>query len=247
MANDPRTSVEIGCSCYLCANKERVISKKRIPWTTICKIVLVALENIEKKQFYSAHDDIYPFVTKHWAILGKLPQFSARNNWRKALLDSMNHCGSFESTTDKKRMGLWRLRSDESEKINSQKKLLEKKEKKTAKVETTTCKTTPKQIEKFSTGISIAKDEKYTSTESSISVDPQQKLTTMYQDLENVISHSFSLICLLDVGDNQKIHFNTSHQIISSVTKLSYLATQENDVAKSLPLPQTSYVAFRLL
>ncbi|EDR27686.1 hypothetical protein EDI_162880 [Entamoeba dispar SAW760] len=105
------TSSKIECKCYLCLNKEKVIGKKRVAWTIICKYILKALANINEKQYYSAHDDIYPFVVEHWNILGELAQFKNGKSWKKALLDAMNHSGQFESGPSKKRIGLWKLKS----------------------------------------------------------------------------------------------------------------------------------------
>ncbi|BFU19191.1 hypothetical protein EHI8A_076000 [Entamoeba histolytica HM-1:IMSS-B] len=115
------------CKCYLCLNKEKIIGKKRVPWTIICKYILKALAFINEKQYYSAHDDIYPFVIEHWNILGELTQFKNGKSWKKALLDAMNHSGQFESGPTKKRIGLWKLKSsfeniDNKENSNKEKK-----------------------------------------------------------------------------------------------------------------------------
>jgi len=99
------------CHCYICMHPEKIRGKDRVPWTIICKYLLVSLSQLSEKEYYSAHDDIYPFVVEHWDLLSTLKQFSDRKSWKKALLDAMNHSDQFEGGAEKKRVGLWRLKT----------------------------------------------------------------------------------------------------------------------------------------
>ncbi|KAL7720701.1 Fork-head domain-containing protein [Entamoeba marina] len=247
--NLPVQNVISPCNCYFCSNKDVVLGKKRVPWTVICRYILLALNDISSKQYYSAHDDIYPFVIQHWEIFGTLEQFSDNNSWRKALLDAMNHSDQFESGTVKKRIGLWRLCSSTPTSPKKRgERIKPKKNKTTQKIKRSIQK---QKILNTSNDINLQSVSSDTSNPQTINhtlkyqndqfLLPQNLLKEIYNDYV-VMHHSLQSAGLLltKLPPEYTLCYNVTQRLLATVSRLEF-ELFEHEIFPS------SCVAIRLL
>ena len=91
----------IPCSCFLC-QKSRLfeISNPKIKTTQLCILILKSLKNLYPElECFSIKLHINDFIKNHWSLLEKLKIFQS-NQWKKSILDALNHCPSIECGKD---------------------------------------------------------------------------------------------------------------------------------------------------
>ncbi|KAL7719326.1 Fork-head domain-containing protein [Entamoeba marina] len=228
-----------GCTCYLCFNKNSILGKKRVPWTVVCRYILLSLNDISVKQYYSAHDDIYPFVIEHWSILGSLQQFSDNSSWRKALLDAMNHSDQFESGTIKKRIGLWRLRT--SPPLSPQKKSGKTKPKKNTK--SISIKHRSKDIDQKQTNslrfnTTITPTLHYQNDRFVLPKELLQQICGNYASIHNYLHDAGVLLSKLPLSYIR--YYNTTQKLLGTVSRLQFELFEQE-------MFPSSYITIRLL
>ena len=79
--------------------------------TSICVLIMKSLHKFfPEEEFFSLSKDIMVFITHHWKILSTQKQFQ-KENWRKGILDSFNHCPAIESGIEHlNKRGFYRLK-----------------------------------------------------------------------------------------------------------------------------------------
>ncbi|ELP93282.1 hypothetical protein EIN_056570 [Entamoeba invadens IP1] len=88
----------VTCKCSLCKKVEFLkSSQNRVKTTALCVLILKSLKELKpEKEFYSMKQDIYDFVSEHWNCVSSFSIFK-RQNYKKLLLDTFNHCSCIET------------------------------------------------------------------------------------------------------------------------------------------------------
>ncbi|KAL7714878.1 Uncharacterized protein QTN25_007603 [Entamoeba marina] len=86
------------CDCVLCRKAQFFfLPSPKIKTTRLCVLILQSLKSLNPQvDYFSIRNDILGFVESHWSIISNLPLFK-KNNWKKSLLDSLNHCKQIRS------------------------------------------------------------------------------------------------------------------------------------------------------
>ena len=98
----PQTdSIDTNCQCDICQKKEEFFNPNpRFKTTRLCIMILQSLKTIHPTtECFSLKTDIMNFINKHWGLFRRIPRF-ANSNWKKSLLDALNHCPQIECGRD---------------------------------------------------------------------------------------------------------------------------------------------------
>ncbi|ELP89473.1 hypothetical protein EIN_391080 [Entamoeba invadens IP1] len=89
------------CSCCLC-QKSRLfqLANPKIKTTKLCVLILKSLKMLHPElECFSIKTDIADFIKDHWGLLIKLKLFQSVQ-YKKSLLDALNHCPQIECGKD---------------------------------------------------------------------------------------------------------------------------------------------------
>ncbi|EDR27355.1 hypothetical protein EDI_129820 [Entamoeba dispar SAW760] len=88
------------CLCCICEQEVTLLKENKLKTTKLCILILRSLKKLHPmNDYFSLKKDIYLFIKNHWNILGKIKLFQ-KPNWKKCILDALNHCSSIESGKD---------------------------------------------------------------------------------------------------------------------------------------------------
>ena len=113
----------VSCNCTICQKASFFQSTNpKIKTTRLAILILKSLNHIHPdNEYHSLKDDVLPFIASHWCLLCHLKLFQS-NNWKKGLLDALNHSNLVESGKQVcKTRGYYRLKLEDKNLINEEK------------------------------------------------------------------------------------------------------------------------------